>query len=119
MYPVAAMLILLMLMSLSGDTTRMSHLRAKIKQIFDSNGVLQNKISNYSPRDVQIQMALSVAEVLEKREVLIVEAGTGTGKTYAYLVPSIVSGKKVLISTGTKNLQDQLFYRDIPFIRDA
>jgi ATP-dependent DNA helicase DinG len=63
-------------------------------------------------------MAAAVAEAIAASETLICEAGTGTGKTYAYLVPALLSGRKVLISTGTRNLQDQLFHRDLPVIRD-
>ncbi|MFZ5593032.1 MAG: ATP-dependent DNA helicase [Pseudomonadota bacterium] len=64
-------------------------------------------------------MAEAVAKTLEDHGVLVSEAGTGTGKTYAYLVPAILSGKKIVISTGTKNLQDQLFHRDLPVVRKA
>jgi ATP-dependent DNA helicase DinG len=62
-------------------------------------------------------MAEAVAAALKENRVLVAEAGTGTGKTYAYLVPALLSGGKVIVSTGTKNLQDQLFNRDIPTIR--
>ncbi len=64
-------------------------------------------------------MAQAVEQALEEKRHLIVEAGTGTGKTLAYLLPVIRSGKRVIISTGTKNLQEQLFYKDIPFIEQA
>src|SRR6187402_3496505 len=64
-------------------------------------------------------MAHAVADAIEKNSVLIAEAGTGTGKTFAYLVPALLSGGKVIISTGTKTLQDQLFQRDLPKIRAA
>ncbi len=64
-------------------------------------------------------MAQSVEQALEEKRHLIVEAGTGTGKTLAYLVPVIRSGKRVIISTGTKNLQEQLFHKDIPFLEQA
>lgn len=70
-------------------------------------------------RDQQLEMAQAVAEAIEKQEMLIVEAGTGTGKTFAYLVPALLAGGKVIISTGTKTLQDQLFYRDLPAVREA
>ena len=63
-----------------------------------------------------LEMAQSVEKALEERRHLIVEAGTGTGKTLAYLVPVIRSGKRVIISTGTKNLQEQIFFKDIPFL---
>src|SRR5437016_6664742 len=64
-------------------------------------------------------MAQAVEQAIAERRHLIVEAGTGTGKTLAYLVPVIRSGKRVIISTGTKNLQEQLFYKDIPFLEQA
>jgi len=64
-------------------------------------------------------MAQAVEQALEEKRHLIVEAGTGTGKTLAYLVPAIRSGKRVIISTGTKNLQEQLFYKDVPFLEQA
>ena len=64
-------------------------------------------------------MAQAVEQALEEKRHLIVEAGTGTGKTLAYLVPVIRSGKRVIISTGTKNLQEQLFYKDVPFLEQA
>ena len=64
-------------------------------------------------------MAEAVEQALEEKRHLIVEAGTGTGKTLAYLVPVIRSGKRVIISTGTKNLQEQLFYKDVPFLEQA
>lgn len=88
-----------------------------IQSVFGPQGLLSKGIPNYLPRAVQIEMATAVTLALESRQILMVEAGTGTGKTYAYLVPSMLSGKKVIISTGTKNLQDQLYYRDIPLIR--
>ena len=62
-------------------------------------------------------MAEAVAEALNQRHHLLVEAGTGTGKTLSYLVPAIATGRRVIISTGTKNLQEQLFYKDIPFLQ--
>jgi len=71
---------------------------------------------NYEFRDGQLRMAEQVAAALSEKKHLIVEAGTGTGKTLAYLVPAILSGKRVVISTGTKNLQEQLFFKDIPFL---
>ena len=64
-------------------------------------------------------MAVRIAEALEQREPLLVEAGTGTGKTFAYLVPALLSGLRVLISTGTRTLQDQLYMRDIPLLAGA
>ncbi len=73
----------------------------------------------YEFRRGQLQMAQAVEQALEEKRHLIVEAGTGTGKTLAYLLPVIRSGKRVIISTGTKNLQEQLFYKDVPFLRQA
>src|SRR6185312_11333672 len=72
----------------------------------------------YEFRKGQLQMAEAVERALEEKRHLIVEAGTGTGKTLAYLLPVILSGKRVIISTGTKNLQEQLFYKDIPFLEN-
>jgi ATP-dependent DNA helicase DinG len=85
----------------------------------DADGPLAAALPGFSPRAPQQAMARAVADALENDEALIVEAGTGTGKTYAYLVPALLSGRRVVISTGTKNLQDQLFHRDLPRVRDA
>jgi ATP-dependent DNA helicase DinG len=81
--------------------------------------VLAHTHPAYEFRRGQLQMAQSVEQALEEKRHLIVEAGTGTGKTLAYLMPVIRSGKRVIISTGTKNLQEQLFYKDIPFLEQA
>ncbi|MDP3932817.1 MAG: ATP-dependent DNA helicase [Methylococcaceae bacterium] len=89
------------------------------KQFFGDNGALAQVISGYQPRAAQLEMAEAIAKAIDDNENLIAEAGTGTGKTIAYLVPAIQSGKKVIISTGTKNLQDQLFNKDLPVIRKA
>jgi ATP-dependent DNA helicase DinG len=89
------------------------------KQFFSNNGALSTVISGYQARSAQIEMAEAIAEAISKKQHLIAEAGTGTGKTFAYLVPAILSGKKTIISTGTKNLQDQLFNKDLPLIRKA
>jgi ATP-dependent DNA helicase DinG len=86
---------------------------------FAPGGVLSRTHPAYEFRRGQLQMAQAVEEAIEQRRHLIVEAGTGTGKTLAYLVPVIRSGKRVIISTGTKNLQEQLFYKDIPFLEQA
>jgi ATP-dependent DNA helicase DinG len=85
-------------------------------QFFAPNGLLSQAHPNYEFRRGQLQMAEAVEQALEERRHLIVEAGTGTGKTLAYLLPVIRSGKRVIISTGTKNLQEQLFFKDIPFL---
>ncbi|OFW13565.1 MAG: hypothetical protein A3H29_11500 [Acidobacteria bacterium RIFCSPLOWO2_02_FULL_67_21] len=76
-------------------------------------------LSGYEPREGQRQMAEAVAAVLESGGLLLAEAGTGTGKTVAYLVPAILSGRRVLVSTGTKNLQEQIFFKDLPLLQDA
>ena len=76
-------------------------------------------VTGFTHRPQQEEMAERVAQTLEQGGVLITEAGTGTGKTFAYLVPALLSGRKVIISTGTKNLQDQLFHRDLPLVLDA
>ncbi len=86
---------------------------------FSPGGLLSKTHPAYEFRRGQLQMAQAVEEALEQKRHLIVEAGTGTGKTLAYLVPVIRSGKRVIISTGTKNLQEQLFYKDIPFLEQA
>ena len=88
-------------------------------QFFAPGGVLSRTHPAYEFRRGQLQMAQSVEQALEEKRHLIVEAGTGTGKTLAYLVPVIRSGKRVIISTGTKNLQEQLFHKDIPFLEQA
>ena len=92
---------------------------SEVEAIFAADGALASAIADYAPRLQQAQMAKSVAQALESATTLVVEAGTGTGKTFAYLVPALLSGQRVVISTGTLNLQDQLFRRDLPRLRDA
>ncbi|MGA8763810.1 MAG: ATP-dependent DNA helicase [Candidatus Sulfotelmatobacter sp.] len=92
---------------------------ASLYQFFAPGGVLSRTHPAYEFRRGQLQMAQAVEQALEEKRHLIVEAGTGTGKTLAYLLPVIRSGKRVIISTGTKNLQEQLFYKDIPFLEQA
>jgi ATP-dependent DNA helicase DinG len=92
---------------------------ASLYQFFAPGGVLSRTHPAYEFRRGQLQMAQAVEQALEEKRHLIVEAGTGTGKTLAYLMPAIRSGKRVIISTGTKNLQEQLFYKDIPFLEHA
>jgi len=82
-------------------------------------GPLARKIEYFNARAGQQDMAGRIEQALADQSILVAESGTGTGKTYAYLVPALLSGKKVLISTGTKNLQDQLFHRDLPAVRAA
>ena len=90
-----------------------------ISALFAPNGVLAQHIENFRARPQQIELAQAIADAIENNSQLVAEAGTGTGKTVAYLVPALLAGGKVIISTGTKNLQDQLFQRDLPTVRDA
>ncbi|NOQ37017.1 MAG: DEAD/DEAH box helicase, partial [Methylococcaceae bacterium] len=91
----------------------------ELEHFFSSEGQLAKIITGYQPRTAQTEMASTVANAIESKQHLIAEAGTGTGKTFAYLIPAILSGKKVIVSTGTKNLQEQLFNNDLPLIRKA
>ncbi|MEQ1559749.1 MAG: ATP-dependent DNA helicase [Methyloglobulus sp.] len=91
----------------------------EFKSFFSSEGALANILEGYQPRNAQTEMAEAIAHAIDENQSLIAEAGTGTGKTFAYLAPAILSGKKTVISTGTKNLQDQLFNKDLPIIRKA
>jgi ATP-dependent DNA helicase DinG len=91
----------------------------EIEQIFDAGGLLGQAIGGFRPRVSQTEMAKAIGQAISGQKSLIAEAGTGTGKTYAYLVPALLYGGKVIVSTGTKNLQDQLFLRDIPTVRKA
>jgi len=93
-----------------------------LEQVMDtlgSQGSLSAQDPGFVPREGQIQMATAVAQALEDHSALVVEAGTGIGKTFAYLVPALLSGRRVLISTATKGLQDQLFFRDLPRLQKA
>lgn len=90
---------------------------ADLREIFGEDGLLSRAITGYRLRTQQLEMAQAVAAAIEDNSILIAEAGTGTGKTFAYLVAALLSGGKVIISTGTKTLQDQLFDRDIPLVR--
>lgn len=94
-------------------------LRGTTRAAFTADGALARAIPGYEPREGQRQMAVAVADVLEEGGVLLAEAGTGTGKTVAYLVPAILSRHRVLVSTGTKNLQEQIFTKDLPALREA
>jgi ATP-dependent DNA helicase DinG len=90
-----------------------------ISKVFSPQGALGLAIKGFQPRQAQTDMAIAVAETIAEQNELVVEAGTGTGKTFAYLVPALLSGKKIIISTGSKNLQEQLFHRDLPLIIGA
>jgi len=88
-----------------------------LTEIFGQNGLLSQAIFEFTPRESQQKMAEAIEKAIEFHSELIVEAGTGTGKTFGYLIPIFLSQKKTIISTGTKNLQDQLFFTDIPVIK--
>jgi len=90
-----------------------------LARFFSTDGPLAESIPGYRLRQQQLEMAQAIAQAIAGNQVLVAEAGTGTGKTFAYLVPALLSGGKVIISTGTKTLQDQLFNRDLPAVRDA
>ena len=92
---------------------------AEIDRLFSAGGPLAPAVGSFSPRRSQTEMAKAIAEAIAGQSTLIAEAGTGTGKTFAYLVPALLWGGKTIVSTGTKNLQDQLFLRDIPTVRAA
>jgi ATP-dependent DNA helicase DinG len=87
--------------------------------VFSDGGPLARALPSFEPRESQRGMATAVAQTLESGGVLLAEAGTGTGKTLAYLVPAILSGQRVLVSTGTKNLQEQIFTKDLPLLAQA
>lgn len=88
-------------------------------ELLGAGGPFSRALTDFLPRAPQQQMADAVEQALQQRSALVVEAGTGTGKTYAYLTPALRSGGRVVVSTGTKNLQDQLFFRDLPRVRDT
>jgi ATP-dependent DNA helicase DinG len=88
-------------------------------ELLGAKGPFAREVPGFAPRAQQQEMATAVEDAIAERGRLVVEAGTGTGKTYAYLVPALASGRRVVVSTGTKNLQDQLFFRDLPRVREA
>src|SRR3954463_9547929 len=90
-----------------------------LADIFGHGGPLERALPGFKVRRQQLRMAERIAATIEARETLAVEAGTGTGKTFAYLVPALLSGARVLISTGTRTLQDQLFSKDLPLLGAA
>ncbi|MEY2620498.1 MAG: hypothetical protein RIT26_318, partial [Pseudomonadota bacterium] len=98
---------------------RAQELADMVRAVFEPEGLLSRRDPHFQPRQGQIDMALAVADTLLQRQALVVEAGTGVGKTFAYLVPALLSGQRVLVSTATKTLQDQLFGRDLPALVQA
>lgn len=96
-----------------------SALKRHLLAAFEPGGALAARVAGFSVRPQQVQMAEAIYDTIESCGVLVAEAGTGTGKTFAYLVPALLAGGKVIISTGTKTLQDQLFDRDLPAVREA
>src|SRR6202142_1064970 len=100
-------------MASSATTTRAL---PSLHEFFAPGGILARSTLPYEYRPGQLEMAKAVERALAERRHLIVEAGAGTGKTLAYLLPALRAGQRVIISTGTKALQDQLFFRDVPFL---
>ena len=90
-----------------------------LSDVFGHDGPLERALPDFKVRRQQLRMAERVAAAVEARETLAVEAGTGTGKTFAYLVPALLSGVRILVSTGTRTLQDQLFAKDLPLVAAA
>ena len=101
------------------QNTGASELTALVEAVFADEGSIARALSGFEPRDGQRRMAEAVARVIDAGGTLLAEAGTGTGKTLAYLIPAIVSRQRVLVSTGTKNLQEQIYFKDLPVLRDA
>ena len=97
----------------------MAQMNSDYNDVFRPEGPLARALPGYAYRPEQAAMAKAVGHALARLEPLIVEAGTGTGKTFAYLIPALLSGRSVIISTGTRTLQDQLFRRDIPLLAGA
>lgn len=97
----------------------MSQLSQASRQALGEGGALAVRLEQFVPRQAQLSLTAAIADALEARDTLLAEAGTGTGKTFAYLVPVLLSGLKAILSTGTRALQDQLFHRDLPRVRAA
>ncbi|HEY3884807.1 MAG TPA: helicase C-terminal domain-containing protein [Vicinamibacterales bacterium] len=102
-----------------GNGVTASDLHDTVDAVFGSDGPLAAALPGFEAREAQRQMAAAVADVFADGGTLLAEAGTGTGKTLAYLVPAILSRHRVLVSTGTKNLQEQIFFKDLPVLRDT
>ncbi|MDR6991236.1 ATP-dependent DNA helicase [Luteimonas sp. 3794] len=101
---------------LAAPDARLAH---RSRDALVDGGLLAERIPAFRPRAAQQSLAAAVADAIDQRATLLAEAGTGTGKTFAYLVPALLSGLKTIVSTGTRALQDQLFHRDLPRVRDA
>lgn len=101
------------------DVMTHSRLEQAVHAALSEQGVLSQVVDGFTPRPAQQRLAVAIAQTMEARELLLAEAGTGTGKTFAYLVPALLSGMKTIISTGTRALQDQLYLRDLPRVRKA
>jgi ATP-dependent DNA helicase DinG len=96
-----------------------TELNDSISKCFSADGALAQAIPGFKARQAQLDMATAVRGAIKDKAQLVVEAGTGTGKTFAYLAPALLAGKKVIVSTGTKALQEQLFHRDLPLVKKA
>jgi ATP-dependent DNA helicase DinG len=101
------------------DDAAIGRVRAEVAAAFCAHGALAGAVSGFVPRQSQRDMALAVLEAIVTRGTLVAEAGTGIGKTFAYLVPALLAGGKVLVSTGTRTLQDQVFHKDLATLRRA
>src|SRR5262245_63379136 len=101
------------------DQNDPNDLKEAVHAIFADKGVLSRALDGYEPRAGQRRMSEEVASVIDEGGTLLAEAGTGTRKTLAYLVPAILSERRVLISTGTKNLQEQIFFKDLPLLKQT
>ncbi len=97
----------------------MPHTSPSIENILGPGGMLAENLEGFEFRPSQLQMALNLGESIREKIPALMEAGTGTGKTFGYLVPVVLSGKKTVISTGTKNLQEQIYFKDIPLLRNS
>ncbi len=106
-----------MSLSVKADNATSTTRPSTVRGFFGPSGLLSRAHPNYEFRQGQLEMAEAIEAALKEKSHLIVEAGTGTGKTLAYLIPAILSGRRVVISTGTKNLQEQLYLKDIPFLQ--
>ncbi len=95
------------------------NLAERVARVFADGGTLATTVPDFESRPGQVEMAGAVARVFEHGGILLAEAGTGTGKTLAYLVPAILSGRKVVVSTATHALQEQIFQKDVPLVREV